>query len=262
MPRIRVNGVSLHYEEQGDGVPILCIHGAGSSGAVWASAARELGRHGRAIVYDRRGSHRSERPEPYETDLRQQAEDAAALLEALDAAPAIVIGRSYGGEVAIELALRRPESVRALAVLEAGESLTDGGRRWLGELGERVEAAAAEDVGTVGELVLREVLGDEGWEQAPALLKDLFVGNGPAIAAEFRGGFLDVPLEELRRIDCPVLLVGAEDSPRVFAEAIELLAGTLPSARVARVGGGHLIDPADPSVLAFVDEVAAQAASR
>lgn len=262
MPRIRVNGVSLHYEQQGDGVPILCIHGAGSSGAVWASAARELGRHGRAIVYDRRGSHRSERPEPYETDLRQQAEDAAALLEALDAAPAIVIGRSYGGEVAIELALRRPESVRALAVLEAGESLTEGGRRWLGELGERVEAAAAEDVGTVGELVLREVLGDEGWEQAPALLKDLFVGNGPAIAAEFRGGFLDVPLEELRRIDCPVLLVGAEDSPPVFAEAIELLAGTLPSAQVARVGGGHLIDPADPSVLAFVDEVAAQAASR
>ena len=262
MPRIRVNDVSLHYEEHGAGVPILCIHGAGSSGAVWGDAARELGQHGRVIVYDRRGSHRSERPEPYATDLGQQADDAAALLDALDAAPAIVIGRSYGGEVAIELALRHPDRIRALAVLESGESLTESGRRWLAALGERVAAAAGHDVGTVGEVVLREVLGDEGWESAPDMLKDLYVANGPALVAEFRGGFLDVELEELRRIECPVLLVGAADSPPVFAEAIELLASALPSARVARVGGGHLIDPADPAVLAFVDEVAAQAASR
>ena len=99
-PTIRVNGVSLYYEEHGAGEPILCIHGTGSSAAFWRDAAAELATHGRAIVYDRRGCSRSERPEPFVTNVRQQADDAAALIDALGAAPAIVIGRSYGGEIA------------------------------------------------------------------------------------------------------------------------------------------------------------------
>ena len=69
MPEIRVNGVRLHYEEHGSGEPILCIHGTGSSVALWSAAAAELGRRGRAIVYDRRGFSRSERPEPFVTDV-------------------------------------------------------------------------------------------------------------------------------------------------------------------------------------------------
>src|SRR5919108_6437820 len=106
MSEISVNGVSLYYEEHGAGEPIVCIHGTGSSAVMWADAVDELAAHGRTIVYDRRGSFRSERPEPYATDVHQQTEDAAALIDALDAAPAIVIGRSYGGEIAIDLALR------------------------------------------------------------------------------------------------------------------------------------------------------------
>ena len=71
------------------------------------------------IVYDRRGCARSERPEPYErTSVREHADDAAALLDALAAIPAIVIGRSYGGTVASDLALRYPDRVRALVLLE------------------------------------------------------------------------------------------------------------------------------------------------
>ena len=79
MSEIRVNGVSLYYEEHGAGEPILCIHGTGSSAALWVDAAAELATHGRAIVYDRRGFSRSERPEPYVTDVHQHADDAAAL---------------------------------------------------------------------------------------------------------------------------------------------------------------------------------------
>lgn len=54
------------------------------------------------ILYDRRGCTRSERPDPYETSVVQHAEDAAALLLALDAVPAVVIRRSYGGATALE----------------------------------------------------------------------------------------------------------------------------------------------------------------
>jgi pimeloyl-ACP methyl ester carboxylesterase len=104
-----VNGVRLYYEEHGSGAPILCIHGGGSSAAMWADAMEELARLGRVIAYDRRGCARSERPKAYErTSVAEQADDAAALLDALATTPAVVIGRSYGGAVAVDLALRYP----------------------------------------------------------------------------------------------------------------------------------------------------------
>ena len=137
MSEIRVNGVSLYYEEHGAGEPIVCIHGTGSSSVLWSDAADELAQHGRTIVYDRRGFSRSERPEPYVTDVHQHADDAAALIDALAAAPAIVIGRSQGGEIAVDLALRYPDRVRALALLEGGGlTLSEALRRWDGELDE------------------------------------------------------------------------------------------------------------------------------
>jgi len=90
---IRANGVRLYYEEHGHGDPILCIHGISSSAMVWRGAAIEgLAQLGRTIIYDRRGCTRSERPDPYETSVAQHAEDAAALLRALDAVPAVVVG--------------------------------------------------------------------------------------------------------------------------------------------------------------------------
>src|SRR5438132_658818 len=145
MPEIPVNGVRLYYEEHGQGDPILCIHGTSSSAMVWRPAAIEdLSALGRVIVYDRRGCTRSERPDPYETSVVQHAEDAAALLLALDALPAVVIGRSYGGETAVELALRHPDRVRALVLLEAASlTLDDEAMAWAEELRAAVEEAAS-----------------------------------------------------------------------------------------------------------------------
>jgi pimeloyl-ACP methyl ester carboxylesterase len=108
------NGIRLYYEEHGEGTPILGIHGSGSSSIVmWAGAVEPLSRLGRLILFDRRGCNRSERPEPFLRSTREEeADDAAALLDALDAAPAVVIGRSYGGDIALELARRHPARER------------------------------------------------------------------------------------------------------------------------------------------------------
>jgi esterase len=101
MARQRIDGVRLHYEELGAGAPIVCIHGAGGTALAWAAALEKLAARGRVIAYDRRGCGRSERPEPYErTSVAEPADDAAALIDALAAAPAVVVGRSYGGTVA------------------------------------------------------------------------------------------------------------------------------------------------------------------
>jgi esterase len=254
---VRANGVSLYYEEHGSGEPIVCIHGTGGSAAVWADAAAELAKLGRTITYDRRGCFRSERPEPYVTNVHEQADDAAALIDALAAAPAVVIGRSYGGEIAIDLALRYPEHVRALVLLEPSLlSMSEGAVRWADEVKQHVYTAADVDMKTVAETFLRSVLGDATWEGFPEPAKQMFTGNGPAIVAELRGGagFFDVSDEQLGIILQPTLLVAGKDSPPAFAEVTNRMARAMPSTRVEWVEGGHLVNAAHPVVLGFVEE--------
>ena len=83
------------------------------------------------------------------------------------------------------------------------------------------------------------------------------MANGPAIVAEERGGLLDVTVEQLadnRPADAPR---PRQESPLAPGDATNVVAEAIPAARVEWVGGGHLIDPAHPAVLAFVDEVLA-----
>ena len=193
-----VNGVRLYYEEHGSGEPILCIHATSSSALVWGPAVEKLAELGRVIVYDRRGCTRSERPEPYETtSVGEHANDAHELLRALDAEPAIVIGRSTGGIIALDLALRHPDSVRALVLLEADPAgLSAEHDAWVAAVTEKVERAAAEQgMGVVGETLIREVLGE--WEGLPRELREMFSANGPAILAELRG---DLGIERARPV--------------------------------------------------------------
>jgi pimeloyl-ACP methyl ester carboxylesterase len=258
MPVLRVGDVGLYYEERGSGPAILGIHGTGSSAAFWTDAAEELATRGRTIVYDRRGFSRSGPAGPRAVDVHRHADDAAALLDALEASPAIVIGRSQGGEIAVDLALRYPDRVRALALLEGGGlSLSPATRAWLADLDLIVYAAAAADVDTVGEAMIDGVLGDGAWAAFPEAAKQVFSENGAAIVAEHRGGLLEVTEAELGSITQPTLIVGAVDSGPELADATRLLAAAVPAATVEWVEGGHLIHPSHPAILRFVDDVLA-----
>jgi pimeloyl-ACP methyl ester carboxylesterase len=256
MPEVVANGIRLYYEEHGEGTPILGIHGSGSSSIVlWAGAVELLSRLGRLILFDRRGCNRSERPEPFLRSTREEeADDAAALLDGLDAAPAVVIGRSYGGDIAFELARRHPGHVRAIVGLEPGLLHLDAeAKRWEDDLEVLLRAA---DPDRVGETMIEAVVGPGAWQALPAEAREVFTANGPAILAEIEGLNADLDAAAISAIEQPTLLVGAADSPQPLQRIVARLAALLPNAEEARVEGDHLINPADPAVLRFVERFA------
>lgn len=100
----------------GDGPPVALLHGLSASAATWLDVVRGLrGRH-RLVVLDLPG-HGGSSALGRGADLGRYADAVAAGLDALDAAPALVAGHSFGGQVALRLALTHPSAVRALLLV-------------------------------------------------------------------------------------------------------------------------------------------------
>jgi pimeloyl-ACP methyl ester carboxylesterase len=128
---VRANGVDIAYTEEGDGPPLVLLHGAlASTGPAWAGSAvafvdhmHTLGDHFRVIAPDTRGSGATVHPGgPATFDVL--ADDVAALIEALDLDRPMLAGFSEGGAIATYVALRHPGIVRAL-VNDAGFDIFD-----------------------------------------------------------------------------------------------------------------------------------------
>ena len=120
MNTLELDGVRLASWEEGSGQPVVFVHGVGTSGELWARDLAPLARDCRLIVYDRRGyGASSESPR----DWQAHREDAIALIEALRAAPAVLVGYSGGSMIALDLALERPDLVRSLVLLDPAFNL-------------------------------------------------------------------------------------------------------------------------------------------
>jgi pimeloyl-ACP methyl ester carboxylesterase len=89
MPAVTVNGAELYHEVRGEGPPVLLIMGATGDGGHFAQLAGLLADEFTVVSYDRRGNGRSPRPAGWQrTSAEEQADDAAALLQALGLTPA------------------------------------------------------------------------------------------------------------------------------------------------------------------------------
>jgi lipase len=104
---------------EGDGQPVLAIHGITSSSHSWCAVARALGGEATLIAPDLRGRGRSnELPEPY--GIGAHAADMAAVLEHFGLERALVVGHSLGAYIAAQLAVERPDLVRAVLLVDGG----------------------------------------------------------------------------------------------------------------------------------------------
>src|SRR5262249_7925090 len=118
MAQVKTNGITLNYEEQGSGEPLILLMGLGAPGGKWADHVAAYAQHFRCILIDNRGAGESDKPDgPYTT--RQLADDAAGLMQALGIECAHVAGLSMGSGIAQELALAYPARVRSLVLISS-----------------------------------------------------------------------------------------------------------------------------------------------
>jgi len=105
---------------RGSGPALLLISGGGGDADQWMRVAPLLAQEFTVVTYDRRGLSRSPPPESWTaTSVAEQAEDAAALLRALDLGPAVVVGHSGGASIACSLVMAHPEVMRHAVIYEA-----------------------------------------------------------------------------------------------------------------------------------------------
>lgn len=120
MPKIEVNGVNLYYELHGpETAPILVLNNGIIMNAAtsWVYQTRALSAHYRSLQYDCRGQGQSDHPES-PCSMQGHADDLSGLLDALGIEKAHIAGISYGGEVAQAFALKYPEKVRSLILID------------------------------------------------------------------------------------------------------------------------------------------------
>ncbi|MHC1562240.1 alpha/beta fold hydrolase [Actinomycetospora sp. C-140] len=144
---MQVNGKELAVEVDGDGPAVLLVHGLGGTSTFFQPQVAALAERFTVIRPDMEGSGRS--PATGTLSIEGFANDLAALLEALDAGPARVVGHSMGTITVRSLAARRPELVSHLALLGAVPApLPEAGQQGQHDRAAKVRAGGLPDVAT------------------------------------------------------------------------------------------------------------------
>ena len=220
------DGVRIAYADEGEGEPILLIHGFASNVATnWRDThwLRTLTRAGRRVVaFDNRGHGRSEKLyDPSLYGAPAMAEDARRLLDHLGVARADVMGYSMGARIGAFFAFAQPERVRSLVLAGAGINFVHG-MVGSGPLARALEAPRIEDVTNDTARSFRAFA-----EQTGSDLK--------ALAACIRGPREKITPEALAKINAPTLVaVGSED---VIAGSGRELASLIPGAQLLDIEG-------------------------
>lgn len=236
-------GAGLHVAERGAGSPgplLVLVHGSLDRCAAFARvvAAQPLaGLH--TVRYDRRGYGRSVDVGP-PAGLAEHVDD---LLAVVDGRPAVVVGHSFGGLVALVASVRSPEVVRAVAAFEPPQPWAPW---WPGSTAGA--AAAAAGPAAAAEAFMRRMVGDARWEALPERTRASRRREGTALAAELRS-VRTAPTPPLDPTAVRVPLVvgrGSRSSGHLRRSAGEL-AAAVPGAVLVEVEGAdhgaHLTHP-------------------
>jgi pimeloyl-ACP methyl ester carboxylesterase len=262
MERIEVDGLSIAFERQGQGPPLLLLHGGASDAREWHLQVPALAARSTVVAWDAPGCGASSDP-PASFRLPEYADTLAAFIEALGLGRPDVLGLSWGSALALELVGRRPDLVRSLVLTAAYAGWK--GSLPPGEVGSRL-ASILHDLEGPPDAYARAFVPTLFTPRAPTELVEETVAMvaelHPEGARTMARAMAEADLRDvLPLIRVPVLLLyGERDvrSPRAVAEG---MARSIPGATLRFLpGAGHQANLETPSafngaVLAFLADV-------
>lgn len=254
------DGCQLHYEDYGRGMPVVLVHGLGSSIRDWEYQIPALASRYRVVALDVRGHGRSDKPrERY--SIATFSEDLVALIDHLGLVDVHLVGISMGGMIGFQLAVDHPDLLRSLTIVNSGPEVkarTPGDYWQIAKRWSLSRMLSLEQIAKgLGRLLfplpeqadLRRKV-EERWPQndkrAYLAALDAIIGWGVR--------------ERLRRIQCPTLVVTADRdyTPVALKEAY---VKELPAARLVVIENSRHATPLDQperfntTLLDFLDEV-------
>ena len=272
---LAIGETALAYREQGAGEPVVFVHGSASDLRSWDQQLPAIATHYRAIAYSRRYARPNQDIEPdVEDQMLLHVYDLAAMLRLLDAAPAHLVGHSWGAFICLETAIRHPELVRSLVlaeppVLPLYTSIPPRARELLALLARRprttltiltfaartfapaCRAFRRGDDERALEIFGHGVLGRETYERLPEARRQQARENLNTVRAQLLGApFPPLSDEEVRAVTAPTLLIAGEHSPAYMLRLTDRLQQLLPNPeRVDITGASHAMTEEQPDAV-------------
>jgi pimeloyl-ACP methyl ester carboxylesterase len=223
-------------EESGpDGAPlVVLIHGTMDRSAGLLKLSRRLDGEYRVLRYDRRGYGRST-PHAGPFGIADQVADVEALV---DRRRAVVFGHSYGGNVALALAARRPDLVRAVGVYETPLSWLD----WWPATTAGADALAQDDPADAAERFMVRLIGAERWQRLPPGTRRARRVEGAAMVGELADLQSHAPWDPVA-ITAPAVAVHGTLGAAHHGASTAYLGGVLPNCEVVEIDGAKHFGP-------------------
>jgi non-heme chloroperoxidase len=259
--KVEVNGTELHYIEQGEGQPVIFVHGGLGDYRTWRPQIGPFSERYRAISYSRRGHYPNALPEDYtSSDMMLHVEDLAALIEALDLGRVHIVANSYGAYISLLLALHYPHLVRAMALAEppvhpllirlpGGDALYEEFLRdaWR----PAGEAFLRNDLQKGVRLFIEGAVGRGEADKLSPPVWDAMMKNAldmkVATHTPFEVHMPDFTCEDAAKIEAPTLLLYGERSPAKYRLINDELARCIPNAEKAVIpSAAHVLHNHNP----------------
>jgi pimeloyl-ACP methyl ester carboxylesterase len=263
------SGIRLHYVSEGDGDPVVLLHGTGCDHRFWKLQREAYAERYQVVTVDMRGAGQSDvPPDPTTYTSEVMADDIAALVRSLELAPVHLAGHSLGSCVAQQVAIRHPDVVRSLQ-LHATWALAD---TWLQRafIGTTRYPLERGDLHTTFRTVMMWMLSPDylsswGPEHVAEMVRHCFIENPHQQANQGMLGHLNADAvhdtrELLGSVSVPTLVTAGEQDYLIPARYGVAVAALVPGARLHVFEGPHsshgtnweMVDEFDAVTLEFM----------
>jgi len=263
MPFISNTDIRIHYQRNGKGCAVLFLGGVGgdlrSKPNVFDS---RLADSFDILTFDQRGTGLTDKPDVAYT-MAQYAQDAEAVMDAVDWDCAQVVGVSFGGMVAQELVLRSPQRVRSLVLCCSTAGGAGGSSYPIHELSGLSPAERSRKMLAIGDSRYNETWQAEHFEETERMLKEAAADVSPFLKEP--GGIVGISrqiearshhdtYDRLPSIRVPTLVCGGKYDGQASPEAVRNLHGQIPAAELRFFEGGHRFLSQDPEAYKVIAE--------